>query len=269
MNKMKKIFALIFTTSLLQGCLTNSYNLADDAIFLKTAPVCDSEELCARMWEEAGNWVRKYSPQGIDVYSDTMIRSVEKDLGSFNLEIEVKKVAEAEGRFKIMIDVLCNTALASCNTERKNMLAFNKKLTSLLPAEQREVAQKTFNANAEVEDWLKLYGEALNKNDLDAMQALYHFPVTIVEANKVTVLQNAGDLQQYQREQSTKLANRGSTYLKLGSHKIVDKARRTAYVTTVLTAYNSDNVRVTARQMSLQLLSTEGLWQLMSLVFTD
>lgn len=263
---MKKIVVIFITAFLLQGCLEKKNPITDDAIFQKTVPVCDSEELCARMWDMAGEWVKKYSPQGIKEYEDDVIQSAEKGFGFDDLEIEVRKVKIAEGKYKIMIDVLCNPIMSSCKAERKNILAFNQKLSTLLPAETQVKTQEIITDNLLLESWLKQYADALNKSSIDALAPLYHWPATIVENDKISVLQNAADLKQHMTELKSQLQKARSIYINLDSLNVMARTSRTSYINVFLKGYDADNTKVLVRQLGFHLLDVGDSWQVMSMV---
>ena len=79
---MKNILVLIFAGVLLQGCLGKKNEITEDVVFLQSVPVCNTPEICKKMWDAAGDWVDKYSPQGIETFSDVLIQSEEKEFGS-------------------------------------------------------------------------------------------------------------------------------------------------------------------------------------------
>lgn len=251
---------------LLQACPGRKNPITEDVIFQRTVPVCDSEELCARMWDEAGAWVKKYSPQGIKIYEDDLIQSEEQAGGFSDLEIEVKKVKISEGKYKILIDVLCNTTLNSCTTERKNILAFNQQLSTLLPEAAQLKTQEILSDNMLLTGWLKRYADALNKSSFDALSVFYHWPVTVVEAEKISVLQNEADLKQHMTALKSQLEKANSKYIKLETLNVVSRTNRTVYIHVTLNGYDVENTKVLAHPLEFHLLAVADSWQVMSMV---
>ncbi|MCK4709266.1 MAG: hypothetical protein KAU21_11665, partial [Gammaproteobacteria bacterium] len=127
---------------LLQGCLGKQNPIKEDVIFLQSIPSCNSPEVCDAMWNAAGAWVDKYSPQGVDTFADDLIHSEAPELGSDEMEIVVKKIKQKDGSYKILIDNICVHSFGNCITERKNMIAFNKKMISFLPEKEKVVKEE-------------------------------------------------------------------------------------------------------------------------------
>ncbi|MCK5335488.1 MAG: hypothetical protein KAQ67_04965, partial [Gammaproteobacteria bacterium] len=154
---MKNIIVLTFASILLQGCLGKKNEITEDVVFLQSVPVCNTPEMCKKMWDAAGEWVDKYSPQGIDTYTDDMIRSEDKDNSSDEMEIVIKRIKQGNASYKILIDTICTNSISSCSLERNNMLAFNKKLIGFMSVKEKTKKEKVFDANAALNLWLKHY----------------------------------------------------------------------------------------------------------------
>ena len=254
----KSFVLLIFISFFLQGCLGNKNEIKKDVVFLQSSPVCTTEKMCNEMWEAAGEWVDKFSPQGIEVYSDTVIHSEERELGSDEMEIVVTKMKLEDGSHKIVIDNRCDRSLADCSVQRNNMIAFNKKLTGFMSVEQQEVQEKVFNANQGIDEWLAKYVAAVNTYDAKLLSKIVHFPVTYIEKNGVKVVINQNQLNDYLKATANKFIAVNGQYIKSESIDIFQRTERSIYVNTVINLYDIENTIVAAQQVGFHLVNDDG-----------
>jgi len=255
---MKKLLLLIFVSALLQGCLGKKNAITEDAVFKQTAPVCNTEAMCKKMWTAAGEWADRYSPQGIETYTDQLIRSEEKEVGSDEMEIIIRKVEQKDGSYKIVINNVCSRTLGSCSEERSNMIAFNKKLIGFMSAKEKQVKEKALDGNIELKKWIKQYTAAINKFDADALSGLMHLPVTYVEADKIIVLTSVAEVSRYLQALKTKFAEAKGEYVKADSTDIFALNGKNLYVNLILNVYDADSTIVAAQQTGIHLVMHNG-----------
>lgn len=262
---MKSLIPLIvFLSILLQGCFSNKNTTKDDAVFLQTIPVCNSPELCKKMWQAAGEWVDKYSPQGIDVDDEKMIRSEDKEIGSDDMEIVITKVKQVGGHYQIVIDNACTSTFGACTIERNNMLAFNKHLIALMPAKDKAKKELVFDADVEVKAWLKDYINAFNELDVVAFSKLQHFPVTLIEDNAVQILNTAEDVVPYLETQKSKLAKVNGVYIVLENLKVLTSTGSSLFVNALFSINDVENVAISGQKLSINLIKVDGALKMIS-----
>jgi len=245
---------VVFLSFLLQGCLGTQNPIKEDAVFLHSAPVCTTDDMCKQMWQAAAEWVDQYSPQGIEVHDENLISSEDKELGSDELDIEIKKLPQKDGSHKIVIDIYCRRALSSCSIERKNMIAFNKKLSSFMAVDEKAKKDKVFSDSHGINQWVKDYVNALNKFDVEEFSALIHFPVTYVEKNETKVLRSKEDVKTYLKQLASKLNALSGKYIKSDNLDVFSRAGRSLYVNVVLYLYDSENTVVGGQQTGFHLV---------------
>jgi len=259
----KNMFFLLFTV-LLQGCLGDQNAINKDVVFLQTVPVCETDEMCKKMWLAAESWVDKYSAQGVRTVTDKVIMSEEKDPGSDDMDIEIKKIKQENGSYKIIINNFCSRSLSSCDRERKNMIAFNKKLISFLPAEKRNKNKKLFDANKSVDQWVAQYTEAIGSADLMKMKALVHYPLTYVEKDKISVIFSDEDMREYLQRLKKQFSALNGVYLKASSFDVFGRTGANLYVNVVLSLHDAESVAVGAQQIGFQLIKVDKKWKMIS-----
>jgi len=264
MSVSKSLILISLVSVFLQGCLGNKNAIKNDVVFLQSSPVCNTEKMCKEMWNAAGEWVARFSPQGIEVYSDTLIRSEERELGSEEMDIEITKIKQQDGSYKIVIDNHCGRSLANCSVQRNNMIAFNKELTKFMSSEQQQEQKKVFNANQNVNDWLKKYMDAMNTADAKSLAQIVHLPVTYIEKETIKVVANQDDLQEYLKSTADKFATVNGKYLKSESIDIFQRTERSIYVNVILNLYDIENTVVAAQQVGFHLVNDNGELQLIS-----
>lgn len=260
MKKILILFPLVFLT----GCLGNKNEIKDDAVFLQSVPVCSSEDVCNKMWKAAGEWVDRYSPQGIETYNDQLIRSEEKEIGSEEMEIEVRKIKQDDGTYKIVIDNFCRRSGGSCAAERSNMIAFNKTLYQFMPVQEKTLRQDIFKDNQTISQWFDRYSQLVAGYKTDALASMMHFPVTFIENDNIQTISSTNDLEQYLQVRKKQFDELKGTYLKTDSIDVFQHIGRNVYVNAILNLYDVENTVVAAQQLAFHLVEVDGKWLLIS-----
>ncbi len=261
---MKNILVLIFAGILLQGCLGKKNEITEDVVFLQSVPVCNTPEICKKMWDAAGDWVDKYSPQGIETFSDVLIQSEEKEVGSDEMDIEIKKVKQKDNSYKIVINNVCSRSFANCSVERNNMIAFNKKLISFMSVKEKKVKQKVFDADASINKWIDRYTVAINRFDENSLSTLFHFPVTYIEKDEVKVLKSIADVKVYLQSIKTKFSKVKGEYIKPDSIDVFSSTGRNLYVNVVFNLYDAESAVVGSQQTGIHLINVDKQWKMLS-----
>lgn len=262
---MKIFFPLVVLVSfLLQGCLGNKNAINQDVVFLQSAPVCNTEEMCKAMWDAAGEWVNRYSPQGIETYNDEFIRSVEKEVGSDEMDIEVRKIKQPDGSFKIVINNYCSRSLANCTAERNNMIAFNKKLIGFMSAKQQEAKKQVFDDDQDVKKWLQRYNSLMIQNRAEVLSTMLHFPVTYIDKKQITVIRSTDELSDYLQDLKKRFTEYKGIYLKTNSVDVFGRTGRNLYINAIINLYDTDNTTVAAQQIGFHLVKVDSNWLLLS-----
>jgi len=259
-----KLLVILGVAISLTACLGGKNEIKDDAVFLQSVPVCNSDDMCKKMWEAAGAWVDKYSPQGIETYSDDMIQSEEKELGSNEMEITVRKIKQQDGSYKILIDNLCSRSLGSCNAERSNMIAFNKKLSGFMATAAKNKVQKVIEDNSEVKQWLERYTQLTAGFKVDALATMLHFPVSFIEKDGIIVLNTADDLKTYLQDLKVRFDKVNGTYLKTDNIDVFARHGRNLYVNAIINLYDIENTIVAAQQVGFHLVNDNKRWLMLS-----
>lgn len=255
---------VVFVSAFLQGCLGKKNEINEDVVFLQSVPVCSSDEMCKKMWDAAGAWVDKYSTQGIETYSDSLIQSEEKEVGSDGMDITIKKIKQKDGAYKIIIDNACSRSLGSCSIERSNMIAFNKKLISFMSVKEKAVKKEVFNTNADFKQWLTKYEVAINKFDSDLLAGSFHLPVTYIEKDEIIVLKTKQDVSAYLKNIEVKFTAVKGEYIKADSIDIFARTGRNLYVNVVFNLYDAESAVVAAQQVGLHLIRVNKQWKMLS-----
>ncbi|MDH5392739.1 MAG: hypothetical protein OEY11_06085 [Gammaproteobacteria bacterium] len=267
---MRNLFALILLSIVLQGCLGDKNAINKDVVFLQTVPVCTTDELCEKMWLAAQEWVEQYSPQGLEVVTDDVIQSETKELGSDEMDIEIKKIKQKNGDYKILINNICSRALSSCDRERKNMILFNKKLIAYMPAKTQKLKQQLFKVNKKIDGWIAHYVDAINKAEPEMLSQLVHFPVTYIEKDKIAVILSVKEMSQYLKTLNNKIADLQGEYVKADSIDVFAHNGRNLYVNAVFNVYDADSAIVAAQQLGFHLIEVDQHWKMISAgVHTD
>ena len=259
-----KLLVIVGVALSLTACLGGKNEIKDDAVFLQSAPVCTSDDMCKKMWEAAGAWVDKYSPQGIETYSDDLIQSEEKELGSDEMEITVRKIKQDDGSYKILIDNLCSRTLGSCTAERSNMIAFNKKLSGFMTTAAKNKVQKVIEDNSEVKQWLERYTQLTAGFKADALATMLHFPVSFIEKDEIIVLKTTDDLKTYLQNLKAQFDKVNGIYLKTDSIDVFARHGRNLYVNAIINLYDIENTIVAAQQIGFHLVYVDHKWQMIS-----
>ena len=258
------LLSAIFYVLLLSGCLGNKNEVKEDVVFIQSSPVCDSKEMCQKMWEAAGAWVDKYSPQGIEIFNDEVIQSEEKEIGSEEMEITVKKVKLKNGSYKIVIDNLCSRSGSSCSEARSNMIAFNKKLSVFMSATDQKKTEQVFTDNKEVKLWLERYTQLIAGYKATALSKMLHFPVSFIENDSITVVGSEVELMQYLSNLKTSIDKVKGVYLKTDSLDVFERNGRNLYVNVIINLYDAENTVAAAQQIGFHLVNIDGQWQMIS-----
>lgn len=269
MNKKNSVLLSVLTLLLLSGCLGNKNEIKNDALFLQSAPVCSNEEMCQKMWDAAGAWVEKYSPQGIETYSDDLIQSEEKELGSEEMEIAVRKIKQKDGSFKIVIDNSCSRSSSACSAERNNMIAFNKELSAFMSTAEQNITQQVFTDNADVKLWLERYTQLTAGYKAAELSAMLHYPVSFIENDSIRVINSQQELKQYLAQVKTNVEKANGVYLKLDSIDVFSRIGRNLYVNAIIYLYDSENTIVAAQQIGFHLVFEDDKWQMISAASHD
>lgn len=263
---MKNLFVLISLSVLLQGCLGKGVDLKNDVVFQQSIPVCKSEDVCKKMWDAAGDWVHKYSPQGIDTYTENLIISEDKEVGSDDMNLEVRKVKQQDGSFKIIIDNFCSR---NCDAERRNMLEFNKKLISFMSVREQAVKETVFIENRDLKEWVEKYDRLMNTFDAKAMSGLYHFPVTYINKKDITVLNQVADVAVYLKNTKAQFTKHSGQYIKLTGLNVYSKTGRNAYIGVTFALYDAENTAVSEQRVNFHLVKIDSKWKMISAGFTE
>lgn len=261
---MKNILVLIILTVLLQGCFANKKSINEDVVITQSTPVCSTEQMCNEMWQASEAWVDRYSPQGTDISTDNLIRSESKELGSDDMEIEIRKIKLENGHYKIVIDNICKRSFGSCSIERNNMIAFNQELIKLMPAKAQAAKEKIFNENTDIKQWFDQYVMFINKNDAVSFSGLLHFPVSYVEKDNIVVLSSAEESTAYLQGIKEKFSVGSGRYLKTSSLDIFGKNGRNAYVNVQVNLYDADSALLGAQLTGFHLVKVGKSWQMIS-----
>lgn len=261
---MKNLMIVVFVSAFLQGCLGKKNEINEDVVFLQSVPVCSSDDMCKKMWDTAGDWVDKYSTQGIEIYSDSLIQSEEKELGSEEMDITIKKVKQKDGAYKIIIDNVCSRSLGNCSTERSNMIAFNKKLISFMSVKEKAVKKEVFDTNAGFKQWLNKYEVAINKFDTKLLAGSLHLPVTYIEKDDIIVLKTTADVKEYLNNIEKRFTSINGEYIKADSIDIFARTGRNLYVNVVFNLYDAESTVVAAQQVGLHLIKVDKQWKMLS-----
>ena len=261
---MKNLMVVVFVSAFLQGCLGKKNEINEDVVFLQSVPVCSSDEMCKKMWDAAGVWVDKYSTQGIEIYSDSLIQSEEKEVGSDDMDISIKKVKQKDGAYKIIIENACSRSAGNCTAERGNMIAFNKKLIGFMSVKDKAQKKEVLDTNAGVKQWLNKYEVAINKFDSDLLASSLHFPVTYVEKDEIIVLKTKQDVSAYLKDIKGKFAAVNGEYIKADSMDVFAITGRNLYVNVVLNLYDVESTVVAAQQVGLHLVRVNEQWKMLS-----
>lgn len=264
MKVLKTLLLVTLFSIFLQGCFGKKNEIKKDVVFLQSSPVCTTDAVCQAMWDAAGKWVDLYSPQGIETYSDEMIRSEERELGSEEMEIVVAKVKQSDGSYKIIIDNLCDRSKAGCSAERSNMIAFNKKLAGFMSAEEQKAKEKLFNANRDINDWFVKYSEAMTAYNANALSQMFHFPVTYIENDGVEVVATNVQLPEYLQNIKNTFTSMNGKYIRSESIDIFQKTDRSVYVNVIFNLYDIENTVVAAQQVGFHLVAVDGQWKMLS-----
>lgn len=255
---------VVFVSAFLQGCLGKKNEINEDVVFLQSVPVCNSDEMCKNMWDAAGAWVDKYSPQGIEIYSDGLIQSEEKEMGSDEMDISIKKVKQKKGVYKIIIDNACSRSKGNCTTERSNMIAFNKKLIGFMSVKDKVQKKEIFETNAGIKQWLNKYEVAINKFDSNLLASSLHFPVTYIEKDEIIVLKTKADVSAYLIKIKEKFAAVKGEYIKADSIDVFARTGRNLYVNVVFNLYDDESAAVVSQQVALHLVMVNKQWKMLS-----
>lgn len=261
---MKNLIMFIFAGVLLQGCLGTKNQINEDVVFLQSVPTCNTDGMCQKMWDAAGAWVDQYSPQGTEIYSDTLIQSEEKEIGSEEMEISIKKIKQKDNGFKIIIDNACNRSVSSCSVERSNMIAFNKRLIGFMSVKEKEVKEKVFDINANIDQWLKVYTVAINKFDGKLLSGLLHFPVTYIEKDEIIVLNSIDEVSAYLKSIKAKFAEVKGEYIMVDSIDVFSRTGRNLYVNVIFNVYDAESIVVASQQTGLHLVKVGKQWKMLS-----
>jgi len=264
MNKKNYVLLSVLTLLLLSGCLGKKNEIKNDALFLQSAPVCSNEEMCQKMWDAAGAWVEKYSPQGIEIYSDDVIQSEEKELGSEEMEIIIKKIKQKDGSYKIVIDNSCSRSSSACTAERNNMLAFNKELSEFMSVTGQKKTQQVINDNTKIKLWLERYTQLTAGYKSNALSKMLHYPVSLIEKDTIQVLSSEQDLTQYLNTVKASIEKANGVYLKLDSLDVFARNGRNLYVNAIINLYDVENTIVAAQQIGFHLVHVDEKWQMIS-----
>ncbi|MDH5423595.1 MAG: hypothetical protein OEY29_01205 [Gammaproteobacteria bacterium] len=263
---MKKIFVLMALSAFMQGCMTKAVDLKQDVVFQQSIPVCQSEDVCKKMWQAAGDWVHKYSPQGIDIYTDNLIVSEDREVGSDNMNLEVRKVKQADGSFKIIIDNFCTR---NCDAERRNMLAFNKELMNFMTVKEQAQREAVFDENNDLKEWVVKYERVMNSFDANSVSGLYSFPVTYINQESITVLSQVADVVAYLKNSKVQMQKHNAQYLRLNGLNVYAKTGRSSYIGVTLRLYDADNSTVSEQRVTLHLVRVDNHWKMISAGFTE
>lgn len=263
-KKIKNLMLLVMITILLQGCLGDQNAINRDVVFLQTVPVCSTDKMCNKMWAAAEEWVEEYSPQGVDTSTDDVIASEMKDPGSDDMDIEIRKIKQNNGSYKIIINNLCSRSVNSCDTERKNMIAFNKKLISLLPAKERNKNKQLFDVNKKVDLWIGQYVDAIGEADLAKLTSIVHYPVTYIEKDKVSVINSDKDMRNYLQALKKQFLILDGVYLKASSYDVFGRTGNNLYVNVVLSLHDVESEIVAAQQVGFHLIKVKNRWKMIS-----
>lgn len=263
-KKKLNLLLVVFSALLLSGCLGKQNEVKNDALFIQSSPVCSNDEICQKMWDAAGDWVQQYSPQGIEIYNDELIKSEEKELGSDEMEIVIKKIKQKDGSFKIVIDNSCSRLNSACTSERNNMLAFNKKLSAFMSVAGQKKTRQIFEENSEVKLWLERYTQLTAGYKADALSAMLHYPVSFIESDVIHVVSSQQELQQYLDTVKAKIEKVNGVYLKVDSINVFARNGRNLYVNAIINLYDIENTIVAAQQIGFHLVNIKGKWQMIS-----
>lgn len=255
---------VVFVSAFLQGCLGKKNEINEDVVFLQSVPVCSSDEMCKKMWGAAGAWVDKYSTQGIETYSDSLIQSEEKEMGSDEMDISIKKIKQEEGGYKIIIDNACSRSSSNCTVERSNMIAFNKKLIGFMSVKDKVQKKEIFDTNAGIKQWLNKYEVAINKFDNNLLASSLHFPVTYIEKDEIIVLKNKADVSAYLIKIKEKFSAVKGEYIKADSIDVFARTGRSLYVNVVFNLYDDESAVVASQQVALHLVMVNKHWKMLS-----
>lgn len=261
---MNKLIILVFSGVLLQGCLGNKNEIKSDVVYLQSIPTCHSDDVCKKMWVVAADWVDQYSPQGIEVYSNTLIQSEEQDLGSDEMYIEIKKVKHKDNSFKIVIDNMCNRSGGGCSVERNNMIAFNKKLIGLMSVKERKIKEKVLKVNSDINHWAKKYVGGINKFDASLITELFHLPTTLIEKDSVLVLNTKSDVSTFLTQLKLKFENIKGQYINVDEIDVFARTGRNLYVNIVFNVYDAENALVASQQRGLHFVLVDNQLKMIS-----
>lgn len=261
---MKSVVSLIMLSFLLHGCLGKQNPIKNDVIFIQSIPVCHTAEVCDAIWKAAGEWVDEYSPQGTDVFESDLIRSETPELGSNDMDMEIKKVQQKDGSYKIIINNSCARSWGSCESSRRNMIAFNKKMVSLLPANEKAIKEKVFIINTDVNKWLNGYASSIAQYDAESLASMLHFPVSYIEKDEIKVLNSIEDMGAYIKDLKNSLSKLDGQSIKVNDIDVFARNGRNIYVNAVLSLEDSEGATVGAQQLGFHLVKIDKKLKMIS-----
>lgn len=255
----------------LAGCQGSALNLKDDALFQQTIPVCSTDEECETLWNAARQWVKKATPQGLEIDTAEHLQTRPADDESFlwETDITVSKVPMGEGRYQIVMEVWCNTAINSCNSERQLMRQFNKDMAAYVSSSQSQEILRVFTEGDDIDALFGSYATALTEAGLRQHAQKYYLPTTIISGDSVRQLNSSDEVIEFLRQSRARIGDGNITRIEAGERQLLSGGGNTAIMKLQWDFYDANDEPLYSQKASYTLIKIGEAWKIMSVSLHD
>lgn len=268
---MKLPLFILGTVILLAGCQGSAFNLKDDIVFQQSIPVCTTDEECEKIWAAARQWVMKATPQGLDIDTAERLQTNPADDESFlwETDITVNKVPVADGKYQIVIEAWCNTAINSCDAERRLMRQFNRDMAAYVSSNQSREILRVFTEGDDMNTLFGNYAAALTADDLGQYAQMYYLPSTVISGDSVRQLTSNDEVIAFLEEIRAGLADDKIARVEAKQQQLLSSSKSTAIVQVQWAFYDADDERQYTQKATYTLIKVGKGWKIMSVSFGD
>jgi len=264
-------FPALIAIMLLAGCQANTFDLKDDTIFQQTIPVCTTADECEKIWKAARQWVMKATPQKLAIDTDERIQTNPADAEAINWEtdITIRKVPLGDGKYQVVMETWCSTAINSCDTERRLMRQFNKDMAAYVSSNQSKEILSIFAEGDDMDSLFAGHATALTDAELRKQARKYYLPTTVVSGDNVRQLTSSDEVVAFLKQARTHSGGDKIARIEAKNQQLLSGNRTTAIVKLRWDFFDTGDDLLFSQKATYNLIKVGKGWKIIFVTFDE